>query len=396
MTALRGYRIIDLAERVAGEYCAKLLADFGAEVIKVERPGTGSPTRAMFPQVGEGGVESGGVFAYLNTNKKSVTLDVADAADRETIHRLIETADAVIDDHDDDWLKALGIAPKDVESRHPNVIFCSITPFGLGASRELRPAKSFSVFNTSGWAYHTPTQPDVTRPPLKGPGRFVADYEGGLDAAMCVASSLYWRKRSGEGQYIDVSQHEVLVSRADIMVGRMIVGEDNASDQRAAYDMAGPAAFFPAADGFVYLFVTTPNHWRGLKELLGKPEWMDAFEDNWLEFAVTKEKVATFRQGFGEWMAKEPKEDASERAQRLGIPLVPVNDASDLPRNAQFVHREFFQKVTHPVLGEALYPTVPYKMSASPVVLADPAPLLGQHNDTLAGQTKAPAESAAE
>src|ERR1700761_6553616 len=106
MSALRGFRIVELAEGVAGEYCGKLLSDFGAEVIKVERPGTGSPTRAMAPIIdAEAGaadsIERSGLFAYLNTNKKSVTLDVTDPADGETLHRLIAAADVVLDDHGD-------------------------------------------------------------------------------------------------------------------------------------------------------------------------------------------------------------------------------------------------------------------------------------------------------
>lgn len=109
MSALRGFRIVELAEGVAGEYCGKLLADFGAEIIKVERPGTGSPTRAMAPIIGKDGagadsVERSGLFAYLNTNKKSVALDLTQAADRETMHRLVAAADVVIDDHPDAWM----------------------------------------------------------------------------------------------------------------------------------------------------------------------------------------------------------------------------------------------------------------------------------------------------
>src|SRR4051794_14789352 len=113
MSALRGFRIVELAEGVAGEYCGKLLADFGAEIIKVERPGTGSPTRAMAPIIDrdgvDGGVERSGLFAYLNTNKKSVALDLTQASDRELMHKLVAAADVVIDDHQDAWMAGLGL-----------------------------------------------------------------------------------------------------------------------------------------------------------------------------------------------------------------------------------------------------------------------------------------------
>src|SRR6478735_9361574 len=181
MSALNGIRIVELAESVAGEYCGKLLADFGAEVIKIERPHTGSPTRAMTPS---------SLFAYLNTNKKSVVLD------GESLDDVVATARAVIDDH----TSSVGLA-----RRHHEVVFCSITPFGIDAPAEMRNAKSINVFHASGWGYHTPSHADPALPPLKGPGRFLADYEAGLDAALCVASCLFSALHGGDGEFIDVS-----------------------------------------------------------------------------------------------------------------------------------------------------------------------------------------------
>src|SRR5262249_34397864 len=164
MSALTGFRGVELAESVAAEYCGKLLADFGAEVIKIEPPGRGSPTRAMAPILGDGvGCGGSALFAYLNTNKKSVVLD---ATSDERLHKLIGTAEAVIEDGTADW-----------SERHPDVVFCSIPPFGRGAPAEFKNAKSINVFHASGWGYHPPSHADPALPPLQGPGRFLADYE---------------------------------------------------------------------------------------------------------------------------------------------------------------------------------------------------------------------------
>src|SRR6185503_11105711 len=171
MSALSGIRIVELSESVAGEYCGKLLADFGADVIKIETPGWGSPTRAVTQST---------VFAYLNTNKRSVELDLAH--DHETLNDLIASAHAVIDHH---------TSSAELAGRHPDVVFCSITPFGQGAPPDLQNSKSLNVFHASGWGYHTPSHADPALPPLKGPGRFLADYEAGLDAALCTVSSLF-------------------------------------------------------------------------------------------------------------------------------------------------------------------------------------------------------------
>jgi crotonobetainyl-CoA:carnitine CoA-transferase CaiB-like acyl-CoA transferase len=391
MLALTGIRIVELAESVAGEYCGKLLADFGAEVIKIERPDCGSPTRSMAPIIGDGGgPEHSALFAYLNTNKRSVGLDVSCVADIEKLHRMIATADAVVDDHAPSWVEAVGVSANDVARRYPAVVFCSITPYGGGAPPEFQNAKSFNVFNSSGWGYHTPSHADPAKPPLKGPGRFLADYEAGLDAALCLAASLFWHLHSGRGEFIDVSQQAVLASRADCVLGRFITGEVAPENTRDDYDQQGPASFFACADGFVYLYVTSRNHWMGLKKLMGQPEWLDAFDDDWLEFSVTPEKVVTFQNGFAKWVAGLTKDAAAEEAQRMGVALVPVKSAADLKNSPQYRHRGFFQHVTHPVLGTAAYPTVPYLMSASPARITSAAPTLGQHTAEIADSIETP------
>jgi crotonobetainyl-CoA:carnitine CoA-transferase CaiB-like acyl-CoA transferase len=367
MSVLTNIRVVELAESVAGEYCGKLLADFGAQVIKIEAPGRGSPTRVMAPILGDG-PDGSALFAYLNTNKQSVELDVTSPAGLELLHKLIGSADAVIGDH----LTALA-------ERHPSVVFCSITPFGRDVPGEFGNAQSINVFHASGWGYHTPSHADPDKPPLQGPGRFLADYEAGLDAALCVASSLFGRLHTGHGEFIDISQHAVLVSRADCILGRFITGEITAEGQRDDYDQHGPAAFFPCADGFVYLYMTSRAHWLGVKALMGHPEWLDDFDDDWLEFSVTPEKVVAFQRGFAVWVRDLAKDAAADQAQRVGVPLVPVNEAADLHDSPQYRHRGFFQDVRHPVLGLAAYPTVPYALSSSPAEITSAAPTLGEH-----------------
>lgn len=218
MSALTGIRVIELAESVAGEYCGKLLADFGAEVIKIEAPKRGSATRAMAPVLADG-CEGSALFAYLNTNKRSVVLY------HGCLPELIASADAVIEGRASGW-----------SERHPSVVFCSITAFGNRSAAEFGNAKSINVFHASGWGYHTPSHADPAKPPLQGPGRFLTDYEAGLDAALCVASSLFGRLHTGRGEFIDISQQAVLVSRADCILGRFITGEVPADGTRDDYD----------------------------------------------------------------------------------------------------------------------------------------------------------------
>lgn len=384
MSALRPYRVLELSESVAGEYCGKLLADFGAEVIKLEKPGEGSPTRRLGPFAGTGeALERSGLFAYLNTNKRSVSLDPTDPAAAETLRRLLERVDVVIDDHAPGWLKGIGLDPQAFSAAWPRLLLCSITPYGQAPPEDRRHAQDLNVFHASGWGYHTPTGADESRPPLNGAGRFLPSYEAALDSAMCIVAALYEREGSGQGQFIEVSAQQVLASRVDYVLGQMVAGDMDVSTRRNALDLFGPAGIFRCRDGYAYIWMSAPSHWDGLRQLLGDPEWMKAFPERWLERECTPPRVAECRRHIAAWLATQDKEPVAAEAQKLGLTLVPVNSAEDLKGSPQYRHRGYFAELEHPVLGCSLYPTVPYKLSETPARLESPAPLLGQDTDRL-------------
>ncbi|MET0365659.1 MAG: CoA transferase [Sphingobium sp.] len=370
--ALADLILIETAERPAGEYAGKLLADLGATVVKVERP-TGAPTRHMGPfHRGESTL-----FHYLNTNKKSVVLDLSSPSDRAMLDALLAKANGLIDDHDERWGAAHGLTSTVVAAAHPHLVHCIITPFGQGAPAEWQTARPINVINAGGWAYHSPSETPPGKPPLKGAGRFLSDYEAGIDAATALLASLHRQRQGKGGQFIDISEVEVQVNRVDGVLGRMLAGEAEPSDSRCAYDMGGPGTSFACKDGHIYIFMTTRLHWRGLIDLMGAPEWVQDFPEDWLEFHCTRDRVKAFRAHFAIWALGQEKMAVSEAAQKLGVAIVPVNTAADLPRNAQFVHRGFFQTVDHPVFGRVAYPTAPYAMSATPVRIDAIAPALG-------------------
>jgi crotonobetainyl-CoA:carnitine CoA-transferase CaiB-like acyl-CoA transferase len=378
MKALGHVRIVELSEAVAGEYCGKLLADFGAEVVKVERPG-GSPTRAIGPFAGdEPGPERSGLFAYLNTNKRSVTLDLGGDAGREALARLVAASDVVIDDHGAHWLAGVGLDLTRVEQDQPALILCGVTPFGWDAPRERAHATDMTVIQSSGWGFHTPSAADPARPPLNAAGRFLPSYEAGLEGALCVAASLVDLGRTGRGRTIDVSMQEVMASRVDYVLGQMVAGDMDVGPERDRFDLGGPASILPCRDGFIYVWMSAPSHWQGLRQLLGDPAWMAEFPADWLERGLTPERIARCREGLTGWLATRGKEEAAEAAQAVGITLVPVNDAGDLPGSAQLRHRGFFAELDHPVIGRAAYPTVPYRLSATPARIEAPAPPLAE------------------
>ncbi|MBU6266909.1 MAG: CoA transferase [Sphingomonadales bacterium] len=373
--ALTGLLIIETAERPAGEQTGRLLAELGAEVIKVERPG-GAPTRKMGP-FRDG---HSAVFEFFNMGKKSVVIDLADSSGRARLAALLARANALIDDHDEQWAAAHGLAPEEVAAAHPHLVHCAITPFGQGAPADWQKSRPLNVIAAGGWAYHSPSEMPAEKPPLKGAGRFLPDYESAIDAALCVLASLHRQRTDNRGQFIDLSEVEVQVNRIDCVLDRMLAGEAEPGPERTAYDMGGPGTSFACADGHVYLFMTTKDHWLGLRALMGDPAWSHGFRDDWLEFDCTKDNVAAFRAGFEAWIATQEKHAITEAAQKAGIAMVPVSTAADLPQHEQFIHRGFFQSFDHPKFGPLAYPTSSYKFSKTPIRIQSAAPELGAHN----------------
>jgi crotonobetainyl-CoA:carnitine CoA-transferase CaiB-like acyl-CoA transferase len=168
----------------------------------------------------------------------------------------------------------------------------------------------------------------------------------------------------------------VQINRIDCVLDRMLAGEAEPSTARTAYDMGGPGTSFACRDGHVFLLMTTKAHWLALVELMGHPAWAAALREDWLEFDCTPANVALFRQSFAPWIAMQAKAPITEAAQKAGVAMVPVNTAADLPHNEQLIHRGYFQPMDHPAFGPVLWPTVPYRMSATPVWMDRPAPML--------------------
>jgi crotonobetainyl-CoA:carnitine CoA-transferase CaiB-like acyl-CoA transferase len=134
-------------------------------------------------------------------------------------------------------------------------------------------------------------------------------------------------------------------------------------------------------DGYVYLWMSEPAHWNGLRTLMGEPQWMAEFPERWLELHLNAERIARCRTHIAQWMKTQSRADVVARAQKLGVPLVPVNTVKDIFESPQIQFRQFFVEIEHPVLGRSPYPTVPYRLSATPARIKAPAPVLGEHTE---------------
>jgi crotonobetainyl-CoA:carnitine CoA-transferase CaiB-like acyl-CoA transferase len=175
-----------------------------------------------------------------------------------------------------------------------------------------------------------------------------------------------------------------MYSRLDYVLAPMIVGETDARLDHLGLDLGGPASILPCKDGSVYIWLSGEDMWRQLREMLDDAQWMDEdFPDNWLQLACTPDRIARTRRHLTEWLATRGKHEVAEEAQRRGVMVVPLNNPDDLMASPQFQFRHFFADVDHPILGKASYPTVSYRMSATPARISSPAPILGQDTEAV-------------
>ena len=367
MTALADLRVLDLCQHVAGPFCAKLFADFGADVIKVEPPGQGDSARALGPfPGGEANPEASGAFLYLNTNKRGVTLNLETSVGRDLLRELAATADIVIESFDVGAMAAMGLDFDRLETLRPGMILTSITPFGQTGPWRQFQATDLITHATSGLSAVNRVKDG---PPLRQPS-YQTDYQGGAMAFLSTMSAVCYRDVERVGQHVDIAIQEA----AATMIAPEIA--------RVSYAGRSPGmrlGFLPCRDGYVTLNVRSDQAWRDLWAFFGHPE---GAEDE--RFATVGDR----RQNQAEMEAYLKPQLAHYTMQELFDALQPrrilVGMALDLPRlldNPHLNAREFFVDVDHPVAGPMTMPGAPFQMRATPWRLRRPAPLVGQHND---------------
>ncbi len=367
MTALSDLRVLDLSQHLAGPFCTKLFADFGADVIKVEPPGQGDSARQLgpFPN-GESNPDASGVFLYLNTNKRSVTLDVTSTTGRDRLRELVATADIVVENYDVGVMAEMGLDFDQLEALRPGVILTSITPFGQTGPWRHYQATDLITHATSGLSAVNRVKDG---PPLREPGH-QTEYQGGAFAFMSTMSAVCYRDIERVGQHVDIAIQEAAAT--------MIAPEIT----RVAYAGRSPGmrlGFLPCKDGYITLNVRTDQTWRELWDFLGHPE---GAEDK--RFITVKDRRQNQAEMEGHLSPHLKKFTMAEIFEALQPKRILVGMALDMPRlleNRHLKAREFFVESEHPVAGPVTFPGAPFKMSATPWQLRHPAPRLGQHNE---------------
>jgi formyl-CoA transferase/CoA:oxalate CoA-transferase len=374
MRALDDLRVLDLSGQVAGPFCARLLGDFGADVIKVEPPG-GEDGRRLPPlDVDRLGPEASAFFLYLNANKRGITLDITTPTGADIFRRLVRETDVVVESFPPGLMDSLGLGFDALEALRPGIIVTSITPFGqTGPWRDL-PANELITYACSGWASVT-GRPD--REPLKGSG-YNASFQAGVAAFNATLNAVIYRDRAGVGQHADVSILEPSVaSFAPGILGAQYRGEPGRR-QKGNFQR-GPVA---TADGHFSLTLSRAHFWRDAMNELGLPQFAEdpKYFQGRQEIA---EEIAPEVEGR---IAQRGKRELFEALGRLRVVGGMVLTTAELFEDPHVRAREFFVTMAHPTAGTLAYPGAPFKMSATPWEMCRPAPLLSQHTaEVLAG-----------
>ena len=390
--ALSGVKVLDLSWHITGPYCTKLLADYGADVIKVERPGKGDPTRTMGPFFKDDpNPEKSGPFLHLNTNKKGITLNLKSATGKKILKQLAADADILVESFRPHVMPGLGLDYQALEKINPRLVMVSISSFGqTGPYRDFK-ASEIVEYAMGGEMYSTGI---AGREPLKLGGN-VIQYQAGTVAAVATLGAFYAAEDQGTGQHVDISIMETQAGSADrrimYILGYIMAGVITTRwppPREAVRMLIMPQGVYPCKDGFVNT-LSLPQWWSRYIEALGMPELKD---DPRFQNIYSAEAGMEFDAIWYSWLADHSKQELFDIFLKSKIASAPLNSPEDLLKYTQLKAREYFVEVDHPETGKITYPGAPFQMSETSWKIRQPAPLLGQHNEEiycgLLGHTK--------
>lgn len=381
--ALEGIRVIELGQQVSAPYCARLFADYGAQVIKVEPP-AGDVVRGWGPFPGDTPhPEKSGLFHFLNTNKQGVTLDVARDSGRELFLRLLAEADVLIENNLPSAMREQGFDYASLETVNPQLVMISITPYGQTGPYSEWKGCDLNAFHLSGASHRYCGRPGEA--PLEH-GTFSADFYGAAAAAAWGLAATMGRDRVGGGQQVDVSCAEAIA--ATFVGGQNIGGyaQDGRFGSRTGVGMplAAPATILPCKDGHVWMLALEPGQWKGLVAAMGNPEWaqLEMFEDM---FARGQNADVIYPM-VQDWTMEHGKFEIMDLCQKAGVPVTAVFTVKEAAEHPHLRERGYLVEIEHPELGRVRTLGAPFVLPDSPGGPSEPAPLLGQHNESIYGE----------
>ncbi|MGA8006953.1 MAG: CoA transferase [Burkholderiales bacterium] len=377
MGPLAGMKVIELAQIMAGPTCGMLLADMGADVIKVERIPGGDDTRRMNrPEVnGESAA-----FMAMNRNKRGIALDLKRPAAREALKRMVARCDVVTENYRQGTMEKLGLGYEALRQVHPGLVYCSISGYGRSGPYADKGGFDLIAQGMSGLMAIT-GEPDGE--PVKA-GSPICDINAGILGALGIVSAYVHRLKTGQGQLVDTSLFEAGIQQTYWQSAIYFATGRSPGPSGSAHILSAPYQAFRAKDGWLTIGGANQANWERLARVLGAPEWLadQRFDTNAermknLEALVPLMNAKLGQKSVREWIALLEAE---------GVPCGPINSIGDMASDPQTLAREMVLELEHPRAGRTRTLGLPIKFSATPGRVARPAPTFGEHTREVLGE----------
>ena len=368
---LKGLKVIDLSHIMAGPACSMLLADMGADVIKVEKIPGGDDSRRMVPPTV---ADESAAYLIMNRNKRGIALNLKTEAGRGVLSRLLKDADVLIENYRRGTMEKMGFGFDALHALNPKLIYCSISGFGRTGPYADRGGFDLVAQGMSGLMSITGERPGC--PPMKA-GPPVTDITAGILACVGVLAALHARESSGQGQIVDTSLFEAGITHTYWHSAICFATGQAPGPMGTAHPLNAPYQAFPASDGWITVGAANQENWLRLLEALGAPELGDdpRFANNAQRMrnlpALTAALTPLFqRRSLAEWL---------RRLEECGVPAGPVLDIAQMHADPQALAREMIVETTHPTAGQVKSIGLPIKFSDTPGGVSRAAPVFGQH-----------------
>jgi formyl-CoA transferase len=378
VAALDNIRVVDCTRAMAGPYCTMMLGDLGADVIKIERPGSGDESRGWGPPfVGESYGPYSGESAYFltaNRNKRSLTVNLKDPQGQEIIQRLVSISDVFIENFRTGVLEKMGLGVQDLTSKNSGLIYCSISGYGRTGPNKKLPGYD-AIIQAEGGLMEI-TGP-VEGPPSKV-GVPIIDITAGMFASSAILAALLERAESGKGQHIDISLLDSQVAILSNVASNYLIGKGPVQRLGNAHPNITPYEAFQAKDKGFVVGAANQGQWENLCDMIGQPDLKSdpRFMTNQDRVNNRSELFDLLNQAF----SKKPALEWIKLFREAGLPCGPINSIPEVFDHPQVQARNLIQEVRHPTAGQIQLTGFPYKFSRTPSELKTPPPLLGEHN----------------
>ncbi len=372
--ALEGVKVLDLTRVLAGPYAAMLLAEFGADVVKIESPKVGDDSRAYGPY--QGGESA--YFMSLNHDKKSIVLNLKQEEDIEVFKELVKRADVVVENYRPGTMEKLGLGYETLKELNPGIIYAATSGFGDSGPYRLKPAYDVVVQAMGG--VMSITGPEGGMPHRVGAS--IGDITAGIFTAYGVALALFHRERTGVGQKIDVSMLDCQVAILENAIARYEVTGVAPGPIGNRHPSITPFASYKAADDrWVIVGCGNQKLWENFCNLVGRPELIT--DPRFIDNPTRTENVEDVTKVMNEIIGTKPMDEWLQILDDAGIPCAPISTMAEVVTDPQILSRDMIVPVEHPTAGTINVAGVPIKFSETPGAIKTAAPTLGQHTEEI-------------